>query len=570
VRPVLAAARSGFPAVPGQSPDGVAVNPGHSAPEPDQNRGVMGGLDLPVDGSSVKGVVRVAGWVLFDGLPADRVEAYIGDEPAVPLRRGEPRPDVSINVGTTLPAAIGCGFSTVVPVADRWRGRTLEVVVRAYSEQGEVWTSPTARVSVEARPEPDADVDELTIDQLWPARRSSAGRPDGDLRVCVFTHSLNLGGGELYLQELLLRLKRGYPVELLVVSPLDGPLKKELRDAGIAVHITHHYPASPSHYLGRVSELAAIVQAWGADAVLVNTLGVFAAVDAALECDLPVVWAIHESFELPLFSFLNWGEVGLHPEVERRWRNCLATAHTVFEAEATLTMFADQVPGLQGRRVQYGIDVAEIARYRADHDRDRLRAELGFEPQHTVLLCMGVFQERKSQVALVLAFARVAELFPDARLVLVGDHPSLYAAAVREAVASLGLEGQVHVIPIHPDTYRWYHVADVLVSASDTESLPRSVLEAMAFGVPTMAADVFGLSEVVDDGVNGWLCRARSGNALTIGLRRALDCGAEDRQRMSEACLADAPAHDGGHYPAEYFQLMTTLVSTHRSRRGPE
>jgi glycosyltransferase involved in cell wall biosynthesis len=231
-------------------------------------------------------------------------------------------------------------------------------------------------------------------------------------------------------------------------------------------------------------------------------------------------------------------------------------------------MFADEVPALQGRVIHYGVDLAEIRDYKREHDRDRVRAELGFEPQHTVLLCMGIFQERKSQLALVLAFARLAELFPDARLVLVGDHPSPYAASVREAVDRLGLAHQVHVIPIQPDTYRWYRAADVLVSASDLESLPRSVLEAMAFGLPTMAADVFGLSEVIHDGVNGWLCRARSGNALTVGLRRALECSPEERKRLSEACLEASTAHDGKHYPAEYFQLMTTLVATHRSRRA--
>lgn len=530
--------------------------------------GAVGHLDSPSGEGSVRvgGMLQLSGWVLFDGVPADHVEVYVGDEPAISLRRGEPRSDLPRGAGAGFPAAIASGFTGTVSVADRWRGRTLEVVVRAYSEQGEVWTPPTVRVRVEDRLEPDGEMDELTVDVLWPRREQPARDSEGKLRVCVFTHSLNLGGGELYLQELLLRLRREYPVELLVVSPLDGPLKEELRQAGIPVHITFQYAAGASYYLGRVSEIANIMRSWGADVALVNTLGVFAAVDAALEVDIPVVWAIHESFDLPLFTYLNWGERGLHPEVDRRWRECLARAHTVFEAEATLKMFAEQIPALQGRRIQYGIDVGEIARYRAEHDRDRLRVELGFQPEHTVLLCMGVFQERKSQLALVFAFAKLAEQFPEARLVLVGDHPSTYSAAVRDAVTELGLSNQVHVIPIHPDTYRWYHVADVLVSASDTESLPRSVLEAMAFGVPAMAADVFGLSEVIHDGVNGWLCRPRSGNALTVGLRRALEGSAEERQRITDACLADSASYDGKHYPAEYFELMKALVATRRLR----
>jgi glycosyltransferase involved in cell wall biosynthesis len=529
--------------------------------------GAMGNLDSPQPGSSLRagGILTLRGWVLFDGMPADWVEAYIADEPPRVLRRGESRSDVGRNLGAAAPGAVSSGFTESMPVPAHWRGRTIEVLVRAHSDQGDVWTAPAVQVRVDDAPEPVGQVDELTLDALWAGGREAPRDPGARLRICVFTHSLRLGGGELYLQELLLRLHRNYPVELLVVSPSDGPLKQELRRAGIPVHITHQYPVAPDHYAGRVSELATVIRAWGADAVLVNTLGVFAAADAALEAGVPVVWAIHESFELDVFSYLNWGEHGLHPDIERRWRTCLEKAQTVFEAEATLKMFAEQVPALQGRRIQYGIDVEEIARYRRENDRDQLRAELGFEQEHAVLVCMGVFQERKQQLALVLAFAKLAALFPDARLVLVGDFPSSYSEAVHAAVAEFGLGEQVRIVPIQPDTYRWYHVADVLVSASDTESLPRSILEAMAFGRPTMAADVFGISEVIDDGVNGWLCRPRSGKALTVGLRRVLECSPEERRRISEACLADTATYDGANYPAEYFELFTTLVATSRS-----
>ncbi|MCU1612542.1 MAG: hypothetical protein JWO98_82 [Frankiales bacterium] len=545
--------------------DGLEDVSAGTAPVLEGNAKPIGHLDGPADGSRVRvgGVISVAGWVLFGGQPADRVEVFVGGEPAIPLRRGEARPDVSDSID--LPTAIASGFTGVVPVSDRWRGEAIDFVVRAHSVQGEVWTSNVARIRVEDRPKAAGEMDELSLDVLWPGYGRPGREVGTKLRVCVFTHSLNLGGGELYLQELLLRLRREYPVELIVISPLDGPLKLQLRKAGIPVHITDAYSVRPDHYLGRVSELATLVRTWDADVVLVNTLGEFAPVDAAVESDVPVVWAIHESFELPVFSHLVWGENGLYPEVDRRWRKCLAVAHTVFEADATLEMFQEQVPGLQGRRIQYGIDVAEIARYRSDHDRDRLRADLGFEPSNTILLCMGVFQPRKSQLALVVAFSQLVHLFPEARLVLVGDHPSPYGDAVRAAVAELGLEDQIRLIPIEPDTYRWYHVADVMISASDTESLPRSVLEAMAFGLPTMAADVWGLSEVIRDGVNGWLCQARSGNALTVGIRRALECPAEERQRISAACLADSSMYDGAHYPAKYFQLMTTLVAAHRS-----
>ena len=57
-------------------------------------------------------------------------------------------------------------------------------------------------------------------------------------------------------------------------------------------------------------------------------------------------------------------------------------------------------------------------------------------------------------------------------------------------------------------------MSDLLVCASDVESLPRTVLEAMAWELPVLATAVYGLPELIEDGETGWLCRpARRGRA---------------------------------------------------------
>ena len=78
------------------------------------------------------------------------------------------------------------------------------------------------------------------------------------------------------------------------------------------------------------------------------------------------------------------------------------------------------------------------------------------------------------------------------------------------------------VVPVVKDTYQWYAVADLFVLPSDLESLPRSVLEAMAFGVPVAAARAFGLPELIDDGRTGYLCEPRDLVALSEMLEQGL------------------------------------------------
>lgn len=505
--------------------------------------------------------LEIRGWVAFDGRPADRIEVWFGDQAARAARRCLPRPDVVGALDLADATAVGCGFSSTVPLPLDIAGSTQPVHVRAWSESGHAWTTSAEVVVREAVGWPDAFV---PTDLPVPRSAETTGGP---LRVAVFTHSMHIGGGELYLDELLRRMDEEYDVELLVVSPAGGVMVEQLRERGTSVHVTSAYPVHPHHYEGGIRELQQVLTSWGAEAVIANTAGVFPAVDAALGLELPVIWAIHESFALEEFITLNWGERGLHPEVEARFRHALSAAHTVFEAEATLELYAGQLPSMRARHVHYGIDVAEITEWRATHDRVALRAEAGIAADDVVLLCMGVIQERKAQLALTLAFADLAHRFPQARLVLVGGHPSPYSLAVEQAVEDLGLEDRVDVHPIQPDIYRWYAMADVLVSASDIESLPRSILEAKAFGLPTLATDVFGLSEIITDGVNGWLCRSNSGNALTVGLQRALAAPAEARARMRQACLDEAPGYDGRGYAEAYYRLAHGLAETRRLTR---
>jgi glycosyltransferase involved in cell wall biosynthesis len=94
----------------------------------------------------------------------------------------------------------------------------------------------------------------------------------------------------------------------------------------------------------------------------------------------------------------------------------------------------------------------------------------------------------------------------------------------------------VHLVPTTPDIYRWYAVADILLCASDVESLPRSILEAMAFELPVVSTDVFGIADLIEDGRTGWLTRARDLEGLVGVLHHVLRV--PDRERRSVGARA--------------------------------
>jgi glycosyltransferase involved in cell wall biosynthesis len=79
-----------------------------------------------------------------------------------------------------------------------------------------------------------------------------------------------------------------------------------------------------------------------------------------------------------------------------------------------------------------------------------------------------------------------------------------------------------------------YKLADVVVSASlDPEAFGRVVAEAQAMGRPTLAANHGGASEIIIDGVTGWLFKAGDAIDLADKINKALSLSQDDRKKMA-------------------------------------
>ncbi|MDX6564724.1 MAG: D-inositol-3-phosphate glycosyltransferase, partial [Gaiellales bacterium] len=118
------------------------------------------------------------------------------------------------------------------------------------------------------------------------------------------------------------------------------------------------------------------------------------------------------------------------------------------------------------------------------------------------------------------------------------------------------------LVPVTPDIDDWYLAADAFILASDIESLPRSMLEVMAFGTPVLAPAVFGVSEVVEDGINGLLFDPTSVASAAEVLRRFLQIPRARRKEMGEAGRLTVEANrSSANYARDYRALFAALAS---------
>jgi D-inositol-3-phosphate glycosyltransferase len=524
-----------------------------------------GGIEQPGPGATVPaGRVHIAGWALADAALPGRLEVRVNGRDAGLARVfAAARPDVAAQYRD--PVAPVAGFDHVVTVEGR-PGKLVRLDADLIPVGGRRVSLQGVDVRVAPPPPPPSTSASATsrsevLAALHPITAEAAAAT-GHLRVVAFTHSLQLGGGELYLQELLRDLLKNANVSCLVVTAQDGPLRDELETLGAVVHVTDYPFPDTAAYEARTVELAGLVCAYRAQVIIVNTLISALGADVARRLDLPAVWAIHESYTLEDYWVATCGDERAPALAAANAVTLADTTAVLFEADATRAVYARTVSGERLATLHYGIDLDAIRAFATATHRADARRSTGFADDSVVLACVGNFEPRKAQAALATAFAVVADEFPNARLALVGQNDTTYARGVEELVARLGLGERIQVRPAEPNPYRWYRAADGFVAASDLESMPRVLLEAMAFGLPVVAADVWGIPELVHHGENGLLVPPRDVEALAEALRSFLRLTPSERTRLGEAgSRLVHDRHDLAGYRRVFEQLLRRLIA---------
>ncbi len=121
------------------------------------------------------------------------------------------------------------------------------------------------------------------------------------------------------------------------------------------------------------------------------------------------------------------------------------------------------------------------------------------------LLYVGKLERIKGPDILLEAFAIVKKSCKEAFLHILGDG-SMRSELIEKA-KKLGLENSVKFYGIIVPPYSYMKTADILIIPSRHDALPTVALEGMACGIPIVASDVGGLSEIILDGKNGLKAR---------------------------------------------------------------
>lgn len=171
-----------------------------------------------------------------------------------------------------------------------------------------------------------------------------------------------------------------------------------------------------------------------------------------------------------------------------------------------------------GRRVEnipgMGVDFSRLEGRKTDGAV--LRRELGLDRSDFLMVYAAEFSARKSQAVLIRSMARLPE---EAKLALPGQG-SLWEEC-KTLAKKLGIEKRVFFPGLEPDMSRWYAAADLAVSASRSEGLPFNIMEAMYAGLPVVASEVKGHTDLLAHG-GGYLYPYGDETILSSQIRRLL------------------------------------------------
>lgn len=235
-----------------------------------------------------------------------------------------------------------------------------------------------------------------------------------------------------------------------------------------------------------------------------------------------------------------------------QWLGSFWTSMTVFQNRDDLNFFRRlRLAGSKRVRLisSSGVDIGAFRQAQArGQSSEDLRRELGLEGAEIVMF-VGRLTRQKGIATLINAIPKVLAQRPKARFVLVGPWQSEGSFAI-DARELERFAAHVVVLGNRSDVPSLLATADVFAFPTEyREGVPRVLLEAGLAGVPIVASNMPGCSDVVRDGWNGYLVPPRNADALAARIVDLL----EDRNQ------ADAMGARSAALVPEQFALSSIV-----------
>ncbi|MDU6542678.1 glycosyltransferase [Clostridium sp.] len=190
----------------------------------------------------------------------------------------------------------------------------------------------------------------------------------------------------------------------------------------------------------------------------------------------------------------------------------------------------------------------------------KLRSEYNFSKNDFILIYVAEFSKRKNQKFLVNSLKKLSDCgFSNIKLLLIGDGALL--EDVKKYSSELGVYENIVFAGYKKNTNDYYNLSDICVSASRIEGLPFNIMESMSCGLPVVASNIKGHSDLISPNLNGFLYNYNDTDAFCNYIETLL----QDKiliQNMSKNNIIKSLEYSSKNVLKTNIELIDKLVDT--------
>ena len=204
----------------------------------------------------------------------------------------------------------------------------------------------------------------------------------------------------------------------------------------------------------------------------------------------------------------------------------------------------------------HGVGIDTAAYTPSAETRASKRAELGLGEEDFCVVSVGRLDANKNNETLIRAIGKLEN--KNVRLIICGDGEQ--RERLTDLMAELGVADRVTLLGNRNDMAEIYCAVDALAMASFREGLSRTLMEAMASGLPCVASKIRGNVDLIEDGVGGYL---RAPNDVD-GFAEAISKLASDAElcaKMREINLETVKSYDVSVVEKEIREIYREVLA---------
>lgn len=189
-------------------------------------------------------------------------------------------------------------------------------------------------------------------------------------------------------------------------------------------------------------------------------------------------------------------------------------------------------------------------------DREAFKKELSISKDTIVISYIAEINKNKNHMFLLRNWKRIKKSAPKAVLLLIG------VGELRQEVENFIEKNQLHdvlLLGYRSDVNQLLQITDIVSLLSYREGLPKSIMEAMAVGIPCIVSDTRGLRDLITHGENGYVVTNGNDNLLVEYFISLLN-NKEKRSKMGKAGYQKIDPYKLDNVLQEYIEIYEDVL----------